>query len=126
VPTLVFPDLTTYPPSIYYELEPAYVNAITEFQDGGADLVSLADTPVRRWFIQYTAYLTSEKELFRTLAGSARYSPSIGSAIGFNFTPKGESLLSNVYLDKDGLVCTAEPGSGQSIWTITVKLIRRP
>jgi hypothetical protein len=126
MPSLAYPLLATYPPSIYYEIEPQYMGANTPYQDGGADYISLADTPIRRWYIQYKNYLTSEKELFRTLAASAKFNPDIGSVIGFNFTPIGESLLSSVFYDRDGLVCTAEPASGQSIWTITVKLIKRP
>jgi hypothetical protein len=121
-----FPSLTTYPPSEYYEGEPSYAGAITEYQDGGADYLSLADAPVRKWLMVFRYFLTSEKNLYRTLAASVRYNPNIGSVIGFDFTTKDGETLSNVYLDKDGLVCTAEPGSGQSIWTITVKLIRRP
>jgi hypothetical protein len=123
---LTFPSLSTYPPSDYFEVEPAYAGTMTEYQDGGADFKSLADNPIRRWYIQFKPYLTSEKNLFRTLAASALYNPDTGSLVGFTFTTKDSETLSDVHFDKDGLVCTAEPGSGQSIWTITVKLIHRP
>ncbi|PYS48271.1 MAG: hypothetical protein DMF68_13580 [Acidobacteria bacterium] len=124
---LVYPSLTTYPPTEYYELEPEWPGIEGgDYQDGGKDFLSLADTPIRRWYVKYQHYLTTERDLFRSLAQSARYNPNLGSLISFSFTPLNDGTLAGVQFDKNGLTCVAEPAAGQSLHTITIKLIKRP
>lgn len=124
---LVYPSLVTYPPSSYDEMEPQWPGIVSdEYQDGGQDKLSLSDTPIRRFAISYQFYLPSEMTVFRTLGQSARYNPEHGSLISFSFTPPGEGALAGVHFDKNGLDIKSQTASGQSVYTITVKLIKRP
>ena len=127
MPTLTYPSLTTYTPGYYNEEAKEYPGGKVEFQDGGAEYLSLADTPIRRWTINYSPpkFLTStQAALFITLAESSRYNQKEGSLIGFDFTPRGGSLLSDVHFDEGGFVIKRGPKS--YIYYVEVKLIKRP
>jgi hypothetical protein len=127
MPTPVYPSLTTILPSYYNEERKAYPGAKTVYQDFGADYLSLADTPVRRWTINYSSeggITASEAATFTTLIDSVRYNPQEGSLVAMNFTPRGESLLSNVFFDEDGF--TIRRGAKSWIYIVECKLIRRP
>lgn len=122
-----FPSLTTYPPSYYNEEPPEYMGDKTIYMDGGADHRSYADTPIRRWTILYNSpghLIAVEAAVFSLLAANNKYSPAQGSLLGFDFTPRGESLLSNVRFDEGGF--TLKRGGKAHVYLIEVKLIKRP
>ena len=122
-----YPSLTTIRPSYYNEDDPDYPVGSTEYQDFGADFKTYADTPVRRFTILYASeggITESEALQFRTLAASNKYNREQGSALGFDFAPRGESTIGNVHFDKGGLVIRR--GAKAHIWIVEVKLIKRP
>lgn len=122
-----YPLLTTYRPSYYNEEPKIYPGTMTEYPDGGADFRSFADSPIRRWTILYSSaggLTAAEAAVFQTLAENNKYHDQNGSLLGFDFTPRGESLLSNVRFDKGGY--TLRRGEKAHIYIIEVKLIKRP
>jgi hypothetical protein len=123
---LTYPSLSVYRASYYNEEEPDYPGGKNVYQDGGADYLSLADTPIRRWTISYakSGLLAAEAAVFSTLASSSRYNRREGSLIGFEFTPRGESLLSDVHFDEGGF--EIRRGNKAHIYIVEVKLIKRP
>lgn len=120
---MAYPSLSSVIPTTYMELEKDYVGTKSEYQDGGADYLLYADTPIRRWVITYETATTTERDLFRTLGVDSKYNSEEGSLLGFDFTPRGESLISGVRLDKGGLVCVARKSW---IHSIAIRLIKRP
>lgn len=125
--SLSYPSLSTYPPTTYQEMEEEWPGITSgEYQDGGMDYLSLADTPIRRWEITYQHYLQSERDIFYNFMVSSRYQSHVGSLINFGFTPIGESALTGVRLDKGGFTIKAQPAAGQTLYNITIKLIQRP
>jgi hypothetical protein len=127
MPTPVYPLLTSVLPSYYNEEAPEWPGAVVIFQDGAADRISLADTPIRRWTINYSSdggITAAEAGQFTTLIASVRYNPQEGSLIAMNFTPRGESLLSNVYFDSGGF--SIRRGRKAHIYMVECKLIHRP
>lgn len=124
---MAYPSLTTVRPSYYNEEDAEYPGTKTVYQDEGADFFSYADTPVRRWTIQYTSpggLTASEAALFTTLAATSKYNRSEGSLLGFDFTPRGESTISNVRFDEGGF--TIRRGAKAHIYLIECRLIKRP
>ncbi len=95
-----FPTLTTVRPTFYNEEPREYAGDSTTYQDGGRDWRTNADTPVRKWTIGYENITTSEAAQFDQLAIDTKFNPREGSLLGCDFTPRGESLLSNVRITK--------------------------
>jgi hypothetical protein len=127
MPTLVYPSLTSILPSYYNEEAKEYAGAKTIYQDLGAASRSYADTPVRRWTINYASdggITETQAAQFVTLADSSKYRAQDGSVLTFNFTPRGESLLSGAQFDEGGFVIRR--GAKALIYIVEVKLIKRP
>lgn len=122
-----YPLLGTVIPSYYNEEAKKYPGAKQEYQDFGADYISLADTPVRRWTINYSGtncLIAAEAALFVTLADAVKYNDQEGSLLGMDFTPRGESLIANVHFDEGGF--TIRRGPKAHIYFVECKLIKRP
>jgi len=125
VPT--YPSLTTIRPSYYNEEAPEWPGLKQEYQDGGADYLSLSDTAIRRWTILYASpggLTAAEATTFTTLIASVKYNPREGSLVGMDFTPRGEALISNVHFDEGGFVIRRGPRA--HIYLIECRLIKRP
>lgn len=120
-----YPPLTTYRPTRYDELEPDYPGSTTDYPDGGRDSRLHSTTPTRRWAIFYGNVPASEVAQWRTLAANNFYSSRTGSLDGFEFTPRGESLIAGVKYDEGGLEIR-EAGNTNKIYNVTVKLIKHP
>lgn len=118
-----YPPLSTYLPTVYYELEPEYMGAKVEYQDGGADHLSLSDTPIRRWYVSYEGAPQSYADQFTPLRASTKYNSKEGSLLGMDFTPRGESLIANVRFDEGGLKITR---TKSWVYRIEILLIKRP
>lgn len=118
-----YPSLTSVLPTRYEPGEPDYPGLKTEYPDGGADLRSLADVPIKRWAITYAALTTAEAAQFDTLINDVKYNRAEGSLLPLTFTPRGESAQT-VWIDSGGY----EHTHGEKAWVhnITVKLIKRP
>lgn len=127
MPTPAYPLLGTILPSYYNEESPEYPGAKVVYQDGGADYVSLGSTPIRRWTINYSSaggITASEAGQFTALIASVLYNPQEGSLVAMNFTPRGESLLSNCFFDAGGF--SIRRGAKAHIYIVECKLIHRP
>lgn len=122
-----YPLLTTYLPSYYNEEPPEYMGTSTTYVDGGREFRSFADTPIRRWVINYSSpggLLAAEAAAFSTLAANNKYSPKYGSILGFDFTPRGESLIANVHFDEGGFVL--KRGGKAHIYQVECRLVKYP
>jgi hypothetical protein len=122
-----YPLLTSVLPSYYNEEAPEYPGLKHIYQDLGADFLTLADTAVRRFTILYTSdggLLAAEAAQFVTLANDNKYNPREGSLLGFGFTPRGESALTNVRFDEGGFVIRR--GRKSKIYMVECRLIKRP
>lgn len=122
-----YPLLITIRPSYYNEEPKEFPGSKTEYPDGGADYRGNGSSGIRRWTINYSSPggLTESQALqFASLANSNQYSAKEGSMLGFDFTPRGESLLSGVRFDEGGF--TIRRGIKSDVWMVEVKLIKRP
>lgn len=119
-----YPSLSTILPAYFDELEPdAPISQSPEFVDGGADHNIDADTDIRRFVIRYTGLSVAEFATLRAHMVSARYKPNLGSAYGFDFTPRGASVLANVHYDRGGFTYSH---TRTHINSVEVHLIKRP
>lgn len=116
-----YPALATVLPT-FYNHQQEWMGAKTVYMDGGSDVRTYADTPIRRWTIVYNNLTTAEVALFETLATDTKYSPSDGSLLTLTFTPRGESAIT-VRIDEGGY-----ERSNKKSWVhdVTIKLIKRP
>lgn len=117
-----FPLLTSVLPTRYQPEEVDYMGTKTVYLDGGCDVRTYADTPIRRWTIAYENLTTAEAAQFDTLATDTKYSRSEGSLLTLTFTPRGESAIT-VRIDEGGYQHTR---SKAWIHSVTVRLIKRP
>lgn len=122
-----YPSLTTYRPSYYNEEARDMPGDSTAYPDGARDFRINGTTATRRWTILYTSdggLTSAEAQLFIDLANNNSYSEQQGSLLGFDFTPRGESLIANVRFAPGGFV--VRRGRKAHIYMIECRLVKYP
>jgi hypothetical protein len=118
MPPSAYPASSLPLPTRYTVAAPEYsVSQSPEFQDGGIDRNLNADTPVRRFIIEYAQLTTAEAAIL-----DAHYDSAFGVALGFNYTERESgTTYANTHYEK-----YERSRVKASIQTRTVTLVKRP